>query len=130
YDDLVSIQEIGAEVARSILLFFEQGSTEGLLDTLERAGVSYEKREVGVAEEAVREVLEGKTFVFTGRISMPREEAKSIVERLGGKVASSVSKRTDYVVAGEEAGSKLDTAVRLGVKIIDEEMFMRLIKEK
>jgi len=126
----VCIPEVGPEVARSILLFFEQGSTKELLDKQERAGVSYEKRGVGVAEEAVREVLEGKTFVFTGRISMPREEARGIVERLGGKVASSVSKRTDYVVAGEEAGSKLDTAVRLGVRIIDEEMFMRLIKEK
>ncbi len=130
YDDLISIPGIGPEVAKSILLFFEQGSTEELLDKLERAGVSYEKKEVGVAEEAVRKVLEGKTFVFTGRIAMPREEAKGIVERLGGKAASSVSKRTDYVVAGEEAGSKLDTAVRLGVKIIDEAVFMRLIKKR
>ncbi len=130
YDDLISIPEIGPEVAKSILLFFEQGSTKELLDKLERAGVSYEKKEVGVAEEAVRKVLEGKTFVFTGRIAMPREEAKGIVERLGGKAASSVSKRTDYVVAGEEAGSKLDTAVRLGVKIIDEAVFMRLIKKR
>jgi DNA ligase (NAD+) len=130
YDDLISIPEIGPEVAKSILLFFEQGSTKELLDKLERAGVSYEKKEVGVAEEAVRKVLEGKTFVFTGRIAMPREEAKGIVERLGGKAASSVSKRTDYVVAGEEAGSKLDTAVRLGVKIIDEAVFMRVIKKR
>jgi DNA ligase (NAD+) len=130
YDDLISIPEIGPEVAKSILLFFEQGSTKELLDKLERAGVSYEKKEVGVAEEAVRKVLEGKTFVFTGRIAMPREEAKGIVERLGGKAASSVSKRTDYVVAGEEAGSKLDTAVRLGVKIIDEAVFLRLIKKR
>jgi len=130
YDDLISIPEVGPEVAKSILLFFEQGSTKELLDKLERAGVSYEKKEVGVAEEAVSKVLEGETFVFTGRIAMPREEAKGIVERLGGKAASSVSKRTDYVVAGEEAGSKLDTAVRLGVKIIDEAVFMRLIKKR
>ncbi len=130
YDDLISIPEVGPEVAKSILLFFEQGSTKELLDKLERAGVSYEKKEVGVAEETVSKVLEGKTFVFTGRIAMPREEAKGIVERLGGKAASSVSKRTDYVVAGEEAGSKLDTAVRLGVKIIDEAVFMRLIKKR
>ncbi|MGB7533819.1 MAG: NAD-dependent DNA ligase LigA [Halobacteriota archaeon] len=130
YDDLIRIPEIGPEVAKSILLFFEQGSTKELLDKLEWAGVSYEKKEVGVAEEAVIKVLEGKTFVFTGRIAMPREEAKGIVERLGGKAASSVSKRTDYVVAGEEAGSKLDTAVRLGVKIIDEAVFMRLIKKR
>ena len=133
YDDLISIPEIGPEVAKSILLFFEQGNTKELLAKLERVGVCYEKKEAGaglVVAEEERKPLEGKTFVFTGRISMPREEAKSIVERFGGKVASSVSKRTDYVVAGEEAGSKLDTAVRLGVRIIDEEMFMRLIKEK
>ena len=133
YDDLVSIPEIGPEVARSILLFFEQESTKELLAKLERAGVSYEKKEAGaglLVAEAERKPLEGKTFVFTGRISMPREEAKDIVERLGGKVASSVSKRTDYVVTGEEAGSKLDTAVRLGVKIIDERGFMRLIKKR
>ena len=59
---------------------------------------------------------------------MPREEAKEIVERLGGKVASSVSKRTDYVVAGEEAGSKLEKAEKLGVKIIDEEAFKEMVK--
>ncbi len=133
YGDLVSVPEIGPEVARSILLFFEQGSTKELLAKLERAGVSYEKKEAGaglLVAEAERKLLEGKTFVFTGRIAMPREEARGVVERLGGKVASSVSKRTDYVVAGEEAGSKLDTAVRLGVRIIDEEMFMRLIKKR
>jgi len=133
YGDLIRIPEIGPEVASSILLFFEQESTSELLAKLERAGVSYEKKEAGagllVAEEE-RKLLEGKTFVFTGRIAMPREEAKDIVKRFGGKVASSVSKRTDYVVAGEEAGSKLDTAVRLGVRIIDEEMFMRLIKKR
>ena len=133
YGDLVSVPEIGPEVARSILLFFEQGSTKELLAKLERAGVCYEKKEAGaglVVTEEERKPLEGKTFVFTGRIAMPREEARDIVKRFGGKVASSVSKRTDYVVAGEEAGSKLDTAVRLGVRIIDEEMFMRLIKKR
>jgi len=128
YDDLISIPEIGPEVAKSILLFFEQGSTKELLDKLERAGVSYEKKEVELAEETVRKVLEGKTFVFTGRISMPREEAKSIVERFGGRVASSVSKRTDYVVAGEEAGSKLERAEKLGVKVIAEEEFREMVK--
>lgn len=128
YDDLISIPEIGPEVAKSILLFFEQGSTKKLLDKLERAGVSYEKKEVELAEEEERKILEGKTFVFTGRISMPREEAKSIVERLGGRVASSVSKCTDYVVAGEEAGSKLEKAEKLGVKIIGEEEFREMVK--
>ena len=123
YDDLVHIPEIGPEVAKSIILFFEQGGTKDLLGKLERAGVWYEKKEA-----AAEAKLKGKTFVFTGRISMPREEAKSLVERLGGKVALSVSKKTDYVVAGEEAGSKREKAEKLGVKIIGEAEFMEIIR--
>ncbi len=125
YDDLVLIPDIGPEVAKSVLLFFEQESTQELLAKLERAGVWYDKTEK-VAEEEM--VLAGKTFVFSGRISMSREDAKSVVERLGGKVASSVSKKTDYVVAGAEAGSKLEKAVQLGVKVIDEQEFRGMVK--
>jgi DNA ligase (NAD+) len=128
YEDLIRVPEIGPEVAKSILLFFEQESTKELLAKLERAGVRYEKKAREV-EEGVEKILAGKTFVFTGRILMPREDAKSLVERLGGKVASSVSKKTDYVVAGEEAGSKLEQARKLGVKIINEEEFRELVKE-
>ncbi|MBE9594135.1 MAG: NAD-dependent DNA ligase LigA, partial [Proteobacteria bacterium] len=111
-------------VAKSVILFFGQGSTKDLLVKLERAGVWYEKKKA-----AAEARLEGQTFVFTGRISMPREEAKTIVERLGGKVALSVSKKTDYVVAGEDAGSKLEKAEKLGVKIIGEVEFMEIIRE-
>jgi len=127
YDDLIRIPEIGPEVGKSILLFFKQESTNEMLEKLERAGVRYEKEEVRAAEEAEK-ILEGKTFIFTGRISMPREEAKGIVERLGGNVASSVSKKTDYVVAGEEPGSKLAKAEKLGVKVIDEAEFREMVK--
>ncbi len=126
YDALVSIPEVGPEVAKSVILFFEQGGTKDLLGKLEQAGVWYERKEVVLVE---KKVLEGQTFVFTGRISMPREEANSLVERLGGKVALSVSKKTDYVVAGEEAGSKLEKAEKLGVKIIDEAEFMEIIRD-
>ncbi len=130
YDDLIRIPDIGPEVAKSILLFFEQESTQELLAKLDRAGVQYETKEVVGAEEAeFKKILEGKTFVFTGRISMPREEVKDIVERLGGTVSSSVSKKTDYVVAGEEAGSKLEKAKQLGVTIINEEAFREMVKE-
>lgn len=72
--------------------------------------------------------LAGKTFVLTGSLeSMPRDEAKSRLERLGAKVASSVSKKTTYVVAGSEPGSKLDKAKALEIEILDEEAFRRLI---
>ena len=106
----------------------EQESTKKLLEKLEQAGVRYEPKEVEGAEWEEK-ILAGKTFVFTGRISMPREEAKDIVERFGGIVSSSVSKKTDYVVAGEEAGSKLEKAKKLGVTIINEEAFREMIKE-
>ncbi len=125
YDKLVSIPGIGPEVAKSILLFFKQESTARLLHKLEEAGVRYEKEK---KPEVGEEVLAGKTFVFTGRISIPREEAKRKVEQLGGRVSSSVTKKTDYVVAGEEPGSKLEKAHKLGVKIIDEEEFMKMVK--
>jgi DNA ligase (NAD+) len=128
YEDLIRVPEIGPEVAKSILLFFEQESTKELLAKLERAGVRYEKKAREV-EEGVERILAGKTFVFTGRISMPREDAKSMVERLGGRVASSVSRKTDYVVAGEEAGSKFEQARKLGVKIITEAEFREMVKE-
>ncbi len=124
YDELVSIPEIGPEVARSIILFFEHESTDRLLRKLEDAGVRYEPAEEG------EKTLAGKTFVFTGRISIPREEAKMLVEQLGGRVSSSVSKKTDYVVAGEDPGSKLAKAQQLGVKIIDEDEFMALTGRK
>ena len=127
YKDLIKVPEIGPEAANSILLFFEQESTQQLLEKLERAGVEYEPTEVEGVEGAER-ILEGKTFVFTGRISMPREEAWSIVERLGGTVSSSVSKKTDYVVAGEDPGSKFEKAMKLGVAVIDEEAFKEMVK--
>ncbi len=131
YERLVSIPEIGPEVARSIILFFEQGSTKELLRKLEEVGVRYENPEAAEAgAEAEKEKpLAGKIFVFTGRISIPRDEAKRKVEQLGGRVTSSVTKKTDYVVAGEEAGSKLRRAQQLGVKIIGEEEFMAMVKE-
>ncbi len=128
YEDLINIPEIGPEVAKSILLFFELDETQELLEKLERAGVRYEKGEVRETEEA-KKILGGKTFIFTGRISMPREDAKSIVVRLGGTVASSVSKRTDYVVVGEDPGSKLAKAEKLGVKVIDEKAFREMVKK-
>jgi DNA ligase (NAD+) len=129
YEELIRVPEIGPEVAKSILLFFEQKSTRELLEKLERAGVRYEVTEGEAAAAGAGElrILAGKNFVFTGRISMPREEAKELVEQLGGTVATSVSKKTDYVVAGEEPGSKLAKAKELGVKVIDEQTFRELV---
>jgi len=96
-----------------------------LIERLRQAGVNF-KSEL-YQPKAKAGALAGKTFVLTGTLpNLRREEAAARIEALGGKVSGSVSKRTDYVVAGEEAGSKLDKAQKLGVKIIDENELVKL----
>ncbi|MDI3481470.1 MAG: ligase [Tepidanaerobacteraceae bacterium] len=123
YEQLVSIPEIGDKMAESIVTFFKQDQTKNLLARLKAAGVSMEakKREKGPLP------LEGLTFVLTGTLEgYTRSQATEIIEKLGGKVTGSVSKKTDYVVAGKDPGSKYEKAVKLGVKIIDEEQFKKM----
>jgi DNA ligase (NAD+) len=97
-----------------------------LIERLKQAGV---KTEIdGDSSSNVNENFNGKTFVLTGKLeTMTRDEAARIIEERGGRVASSVSKKTDYVVAGSDAGSKLDKANSLGVKVIDENEFNAMI---
>lgn len=84
-----------------------------------------------MAQSEVPSPLAGRSFVFTGGLAgLSRDEAKTLVERLGASVSSSVSKRTTYVVAGDAAGSKLDQARKLGVTILDEEAFLELVKKQ
>ena len=122
YDDLIKIREIGPEVAKSILAFFAEERNLNLIDKILKGGVTYK------IEKATKGgPLDGKTFVFTGTLKrLSRDEAERVVESLGGRPTSSVSKKTDYVVAGEEAGSKLEKAKELGVKVITEEEFIIL----
>jgi DNA ligase (NAD+) len=125
YEDLVSIPEVGPKIAESVVLFFKQDRNLKVLEKLEKAGVKTEEapRRVVAAKK-----LEGKTFVLTGALSsFTREEATERIEALGGRISSSVSKKTDYVVVGAEPGSKYDKAKALGVKTIDEQEFKRLI---
>ena len=124
FDDLISIESIGPVVAQSIINYFKNTENLKVLDKLRRAGVRMEEE----VEEVAEQPLKGLTFVFTGALKdFSREEAKEIVEKLGGKVSSSVSKKTDYVVVGENPGSKYQKALSLGVKIIDEEEFKKMI---
>ncbi len=124
-DELLQIKEIGPETAKSIVSFFNEERNRKLIEELIKAGVKIEEKKY--KEESDK--FEGMIFVFTGALkSMTRERAKEIVERYGGKTSSSVSKNTTYIVAGEEAGSKLDKAKALGVKIINEEDFLNMIK--
>ena len=123
-DELMQIPEIGPEVATSIKDFFSRKENLKVISELEDLGVRYPKKKIQVEGK-----LKGLTFVFTGEMdNFTREEAKRLVEEKGGRVTSSVSKKTDYVVAGKNPGSKLDKARRYGVKIIGEEEFTKLIQ--
>ena len=125
FSDLAETEDVGEITANSISEFFKQEQTKDLLEKLEKAGVNMEDEMV----ELVDERFYGKTFVLTGTLEKyTRDEAGKIIESFGGKTSSSVSKKTDYVLAGEEAGSKLTKAENLGVTIITEEEFETMIK--
>lgn len=126
YEDLISIPEVGPKVAESVITFFRQPHNLEVIEELKKAGLKMEE------EEVVKETkLSGLSFVFTGTLkSFSREEAKELVESLGGKVSSSVSSKTSYVVVGEDPGSKYQKAIQLGVKILTEEDFLKLVEKK
>ena len=124
-DTLIAIPEIGPEAANSITAFFGDPGNHGTIERILSAGVELEYEQKG------GEQLGGLTFVFTGTLSsMSRDQAKVVVEQLGAKTASSVSKKVDYVVAGEEAGSKLDKARQLGIKVLTEGEFLDMIEKQ
>ena len=123
FEELSEIKDIGEVMADSIKSFFMQEQTIDLIKKLKEYGVNMESLD----EEMSDNRFEGKTFVLTGALEhYTREEATNIIEKFGGKTSSSVSKKTDYVLAGEEAGSKLTKAQNLGVKIITEEEFGKM----
>ena len=122
-EELIKVEDVGPKVAESIRFFFAQPENRELIRRLKDAGLSMRTREQGAA----RRPLEGQTFVITGTLSgFTREEAQKRLENLGAKVASSVSKNTTSLIAGESPGSKLDKAKELGVKIVGEEEFRKL----
>jgi DNA ligase (NAD+) len=123
-EELEQIPDIGPRRAESIHLFFRQSETDTVLGKLKKYGVTWE----APAAPAGGGRLEGKSFVFTGTISIPRSQAESMVKAAGGKVSSSVSRNTDYVVAGEDPGSKYEKALQLGVPVLTEEEFRRLLE--
>ncbi|MGB9561407.1 MAG: NAD-dependent DNA ligase LigA, partial [bacterium] len=127
-EELTSIREIGPVVAKSIRDYFDSPANKKLISKLLLCGINYEPVK---KEEKTALPLSGKGFVFTGTLnSFTREEAERIVVELGGKVLSSVSSKTDYLVVGSEPGSKLEKARKLGVKTINEDEFLRLIGRK
>ncbi len=125
-EELSTIDDIGPIMAKSIIEFFEQEQTKDLINKLKLAGVNMKSQNEEVGGD---QRFDGKVFVLTGALEKySREEASSIIEKFGGKVSSSVSKKTNYVLAGEDAGSKLTKAQSLGITIISEEKFEEMIK--
>ena len=123
-EELQSVDEVGPKIAESIAEFFSNAANRKLVERLGAAGLAFKgkKKERGTK-------LAGKTFVLTGTLAhLTRDEAKKLIEDAGGKVTGSVSKKTDYVVAGTDAGSKLDKAKELGVAVIDEKEMEKLVR--
>jgi DNA ligase (NAD+) len=122
-EELQEVNEVGPRIAESMVEFFQEPRNRDLIEQLRKAGVAFtgKKRERGTT-------LAGKTFVLTGTLPhLTRDDAKKMIEDAGGRVSGSVSKKTDFVVAGDEAGSKLDKAKELGVKVIGEKDLRELL---
>lgn len=124
-DELLALDDFGEIIAKAVVEFFASEKNRELVERLKCEGVNMNSLTAAVGGK-----FEGMTFVLTGGLSsMSRDEAKAKIEALGGKAAGSVSKKTSVVIAGENAGSKLEKAQQLGIKIIDEEEFLALIEE-
>jgi len=125
-EELESVEDVGPRVAESLVQFFHDEDKNTIIDTLLENGIQIENQNKKKSGK-----LQGKTFVLTGTLSqLSRDDAKEKIRSFGGTVSSSVSKKTDYVVAGESAGSKLDKAKDFRIKILDEEAFLQLLGEE
>ena len=123
-EELIAVDDVGPRVAESVIAFFKEKENRELVDALFENGVKIQK-----VQEAKSNKFEGKTFVFTGTLeTMSRDEAQDLARSLGGEISGSVSKNTTYVVAGESAGSKLEKARALGVEVLTEEEFLKLVQ--
>ena len=126
-EEIAQIEGFGGIMAKEVVAFFQKESVRRLVERLGELGISME----ALQKESQGDKLAGSTFVLTGTLpAMSRKEASQLIESHGGKVTSSVSKKTSYVLAGEEAGSKLEKAQQLGIPILTEEEFLQMIQEK
>ena len=127
-EQLLEVKDVGPVVAKSVAAFFAEAHNREVVEQLLAAGVEYPKSDGAAALPIGPQPLAGKTLVLTGTLpTLSRDEAKALIEAAGGKVSGSVSKKTSFVIAGEEAGSKLDKARELGVAILDEEGLQALL---
>jgi DNA ligase (NAD+) len=125
-EELVAVEEIGPIMATAIYGWFRDPTVVALIEKLRAAGLNFGERDPKGSAPAADGPLKGTTWVLTGTLSMPREEAAELIRAKGGKVSGSVSAKTTYLLAGEEAGSKLEKAQKIGVKVLDEEEFRKL----
>jgi DNA ligase (NAD+) len=123
--DLQSLQGIGPQIAESVVRFFADIHNQRIVNRLRTAGIQMQEKK---KHARTSQQLSNKSFVLTGTLStMTREEAKRKIESLGGKVVSSISKKTDFVIVGSDAGSKLEKAKTLGILLIDEQKFLNML---
>ncbi len=125
FDELKSINDIGDVIAKSIVDYFSDEKNINLINRLKDLNLNM--RYLGEEVNTSNKNINGKTFVITGTLSRPRDEIKEEIEGLGGNVAGSVTKKTDYVIAGEKAGSKLTKANELGIKVLTEEEYNNML---
>jgi len=124
-EELERVYEVGPKLAESIYKFFRQPENSGLIERLRAAGLPMK---ADIVEEKAAQVFAGKTVVLTGTLAtMTREEATALIEAHGGRVSSSVSKKTSFVLAGQDAGSKLEKAQKMGVEILNEQQFRAML---
>ena len=123
-EELTRVHEIGPIVAKSLYNFFRNPTNLGILEKMKKGGVKFPVEEARETEAP----LAGKTFVLTGGLdTLTRDEARDLIEAQGGRVSASVSKKTDFVIAGRDPGSKLDKARKLGVDILNEAEFKKMV---
>ena len=126
-EDLLAVDAIGPRIAQSVIEFFSEPRYLDLLSSLQEHGLQFEGENRAIRSH----LLAGKTIVLTGTLpTLSRKQASELIEEHGGKTSSSVSKKTDYLLAGEAAGSKRTKAESLGIPILDESQFLSLIKDE
>jgi DNA ligase (NAD+) len=129
-DRVIEIKQMGEKLAESISGFFSEKVNLKTLEDLKKLGLKLTNPDYVAERDQKKDLFDGLTFVITGTLSRPREEYKTLIEKNGGRAAGSVSKKTSYVLAGSEAGSKLEKARELGVKVMTEPEFLKLVGGK
>ena len=130
-ESLTDIPDIGPKIAKSLTTYFQSATNLLLIDKLIRAGVNMEEKNDTGLSQAQEQVLRDMRFCVTGRLQQfSRSEIQNLIKELGGSASSSVSSRTNYLIAGEEAGSKLSDAARIGIPVLSEDDFLAMIQQR